>query len=78
MTTIEFEKLKKKISDIEKQIIRLQTQKESIIVNWKKEFNISSLAEAEEAIIALQEKKESLLQKQNKIKSQLDDILEAV
>jgi len=74
VTTSEYEEIKKKIKRANEAAIRAEGSIEQIKQQWKKDFGIISVEEAEEKITELKKEIESLKEERDKLMKKLEDI----
>lgn len=74
MTEAEFTNLKKKIENKKLEIAQAKGKQESILENWKKNYGISTLEEAEKKLVELKAEKDKKLKQREEYFEKLKNI----
>ena len=74
MTEAEFTNLKKKIENKKLEIAQAKGKQESILENWKKNYGISTLEEAEKKLAELKAEKDKKLKQREEYFEKLKNI----
>ena len=74
MTEAEFTNLKKKIENKKLEIAQAKGKQESILENWKKNYGISTLEEAENKLVELKAEKDKKLKQREEYFEKLKNI----
>lgn len=74
MTETEFTSLKRKIENKKLEIAQAKGKQESILENWKKNYGVSSLEEAEKKLIEMKAEKDKKIKQREEYFEKLKNI----